>query len=95
MFSPVSSRPCSSLTALSAFLYFSSIRGEFKGRRSVPVLAGSGRFSTPSCAGVDLRRAVRGFAARLPKTDIPGAFPIYLLSGMAAWGLFLKFSRGA
>ena len=26
--------------------------------------------------------------ARLPKTDIPGAFPIYLLSGMAAWGLF-------
>lgn len=67
----------------------SSIRGEFKSRFARSNLGGLWFILHPLAQAlifsVVLSEVLR---ARLPQTNIPGAFPIYLLSGMAAWGLF-------
>ncbi|MCP1831683.1 lipopolysaccharide transport system permease protein [Bradyrhizobium sp. USDA 4532] len=74
-----------------AYRYFilSSIRGEFKGRFARSSLGGLWFVLHPLAQALIFSVVLAEvLQARLPRTDVPGAFPIYLLSGMAAWGLF-------
>jgi lipopolysaccharide transport system permease protein len=67
----------------------SSVRGEFKGRFARSRLGGLWFVLHPFAQALIYSLVLSGvLQARLPKNDIPGAFPIYLLSGIAAWGLF-------
>lgn len=67
----------------------SSIRGEFKGRFARSSLGGLWFVLHPLAQALIFSIVLSEvLLARLPRNDIPGAFPIYLLSGMAAWGLF-------
>lgn len=66
-----------------------SIKGEFRGRYARSRL-GAAWFILNPLAQALIFSMVLGqvLAARLPETQITGAFPIYLLAGTAAWGLF-------
>lgn len=67
----------------------SSIRGEFKGRFARSSLGGFWFILHPLAQALIFSIVLSEvLQARLPRNDLPGAFPIYLLSGMAAWGLF-------
>ncbi|MEN3141369.1 ABC transporter permease [Ochrobactrum sp. WV_118_8] len=67
----------------------SSIRGELKGRFARSYLGGAWFILHPLAQAlifsIVLSEVMR---ARLPTMDNSSAYPIYLLSGMAAWGLF-------
>lgn len=67
----------------------SSIRGEMKGRFARSYLGGLWFILHPLAQAlifsIVLSQIMR---ARMPGTDNPSAYPIYLLAGLAAWGLF-------
>lgn len=79
------------LRSLWAYRHFilSSIRGEFKGRFARSSLGGLWFILHPLAQALIFSLVLSEvLQARMPQTNVPGAFPIYLLSGMAAWGLF-------
>ncbi|KEA04737.1 ABC transporter permease [Rhizobium rhizogenes] len=67
----------------------SSIRGDLKGRFARSYFGGFWFILHPLAQAlifsIVLAEVMR---ARMPNIDSPAAYPIYLLSGMAAWGLF-------
>jgi lipopolysaccharide transport system permease protein len=71
------------------YFVLSSIRGELKGRFARSFLGGFWFILHPLAQAlifsIVLAEVMR---ARLPNMENPAAYPIYLLSGMAAWGLF-------
>ncbi len=79
------------LKSLWQYRYFvlSSIRGELKGRFARSYLGGFWFILHPLAQSlifsIILAEVMR---ARIPNMDNSAAYPIYLLSGMAAWGLF-------
>lgn len=79
------------LKSLWQYRYFvlSSIRGELKGRFARSYLGGFWFILHPLAQAlifsIVLAEVMR---ARIPNMDSTSAYPIYLLSGMAAWGLF-------
>ncbi|TQX86910.1 MULTISPECIES: ABC transporter permease [unclassified Rhizobium] len=79
------------LKSLWQYRYFilSSIRGELKGRFARSYLGGLWFLLHPLAQSlifsIVLAEVMR---ARMPNMESPAAYPIYLLSGMAAWGLF-------
>lgn len=81
------------LRSLWQYRYFilSSIRGELKGRFARSYLGGFWFILHPLAQSlifsIVLAEVMR---ARIPNMDNPAAYPIYLLSGMAAWGLFAE-----
>lgn len=67
----------------------SSIRGDLKGRFVRSRLGGLWFILHPLAQAVIFSIVLSEvLKARLPDTDAPAAYPIYLLSGMAAWSLF-------
>ncbi|TPM49925.1 ABC transporter permease [Mesorhizobium sp. B2-2-3] len=67
----------------------SSIRGDLKGRFVRSRLGGLWFILHPLAQAVIFSIVLSEvLKARLPDTDSPAAYPIYLLSGMAAWTLF-------
>lgn len=79
------------ITALWRYRHFilASIKGELRGRYARSRL-GAAWFVLNPLAQAVIFSLVLGqvLAARLPETNISGAYPIYLLAGTAAWGLF-------
>ncbi|TCR03929.1 ABC transporter permease [Neorhizobium sp. JUb45] len=81
------------LRSLWQYRYFilSSIRGELKGRFARSYLGAFWFILHPLAQSlifsIVLAEVMR---ARIPNMDNPAAYPIYLLSGMAAWGLFAE-----
>ncbi|WP_024352435.1 ABC transporter permease [Aurantimonas coralicida] len=81
------------LRSLWDYRYFilSSIRGELKGRFARSYLGGFWFILHPLAQSlifsIVLAEVMR---ARMANIDSPAAYPIYLLSGMAAWGLFAE-----
>lgn len=79
------------LRSLWQYRYFilSSIRGELKGRFARSYLGGFWVVLHPLAQAlifsIVLAEVMR---AKMPNMDSTAAYPIYLLSGMAAWGLF-------
>lgn len=71
------------------YFILSSIRGEFRGRFARSSLGGLWFILHPLAQALIFSIVfVEVLQARLPAAQIEGAFPIYLLSGLAAWGLF-------
>ncbi|RUU12630.1 ABC transporter permease [Mesorhizobium sp. USDA-HM6] len=67
----------------------SSIRGDLKGRFVRSRLGGLWFILHPLAQALIFSMVLSEvLKARLPDTDSPAAYPIYLLSGMAAWSLF-------
>ncbi|TPJ80185.1 ABC transporter permease [Mesorhizobium sp. B2-6-2] len=67
----------------------SSIRGDLKGRFVRSRLGGLWFLLHPLAQALIFSIVLSEvLKARLPDTDSPAAYPIYLLSGMAAWSLF-------
>ncbi|TIW17580.1 MAG: ABC transporter permease [Mesorhizobium sp.] len=67
----------------------SSIRGDLKGRFVRSRLGGLWFILHPLAQALIFSIVLSEvLKARLPETDSPAAYPIYLLSGMAAWSLF-------
>ncbi|MER8629842.1 ABC transporter permease [Mesorhizobium opportunistum] len=67
----------------------SSVRGDLKGRFVRSRLGGLWFILHPLAQAVIFSIVLSDvLKARLPDTDSPAAYPIYLLSGMAAWTLF-------
>ncbi|ESX10606.1 MULTISPECIES: ABC transporter permease [unclassified Mesorhizobium] len=67
----------------------SSIRGDLKGRFVRSRLGGLWFILHPLAQAAIFSIVLSElFKARLPDTDSPAAYPIYLLSGLAAWTLF-------
>ncbi|KUM23408.1 ABC transporter [Mesorhizobium loti] len=67
----------------------SSIRGDLKGRFVRSRLGGLWFILHPLAQALIFSIVLSEvLKARLPDTDSPAAYPIYLLSGMAAWSLF-------
>lgn len=81
------------LRSIWQYRYFilSSIRGELKGRFARSYLGGFWFILHPLAQSlifsIVLAEVMR---ARIPNMDSSAAYPIYLLSGMAAWGLFAE-----
>ena len=71
------------------YFILSSIRAEMKGRFARSRLGGLWFLLNPLAQAlifsIVLSQVLR---ARLPDTDVDAAYPIYLLSGLAAWTLF-------
>lgn len=67
----------------------SSIRGELKGRFARSALGGVWAIVHPLAQALIFALVLSGvMRARMPNMDSPDAYAIYLLAGMAAWGLF-------
>lgn len=79
------------LRSLWQYRYFilSSIKGELKGRFARSYLGGFWFILHPLAQALIFSIVLAEvMQARLPNMDSTVAYPIYLLSGMAAWGLF-------
>lgn len=79
------------LKSLWQYRYFilSSIRGELKGRFARSFLGGFWFILHPLAQSLIFSIVLAEVMhARIPNMDNSAAYPIYLLSGMAAWGLF-------
>ncbi|MEN3794778.1 ABC transporter permease [Fulvimarina sp. MAC3] len=79
------------LRSLWHYRYFimSSIRGDLKGRFARSYLGGFWFILHPLAQSLIFSIVLAEvMQARLPNMDSSAAYPIYLLSGMAAWGLF-------
>lgn len=81
------------LRSLWQYRYFilSSIRGELKGRFARSYLGGFWFILHPLAQSLIFSIVLAEVMhARIPNMDSSAAYPIYLLSGMAAWGLFAE-----
>ncbi|MGL3606266.1 ABC transporter permease [Rhizobium sp. G187] len=81
------------LRSLWQYRYFmlSSIRGELKGRFARSYLGGFWFILHPLAQSLIFSIVLAEvMQARIPNMDNSAAYPIYLLSGMAAWGLFAE-----
>lgn len=81
------------LRSLWQYRYFmlSSIRGELKGRFARSYLGGFWFILHPLAQSLIFSIVLAEvMQARIPNMDNTAAYPIYLLSGMAAWGLFAE-----
>jgi lipopolysaccharide transport system permease protein len=81
------------LRSLWQYRYFmlSSIRGELKGRFARSYLGGLWFILHPLAQSLIFSIVLAEvMQARIPNMDNTAAYPIYLLSGMAAWGLFAE-----
>lgn len=81
------------LRSLWQYRYFilSSIRGELKGRFARSYLGGFWFILHPLAQALIFSIVLAEvMQARIPNMDNSAAYPIYLLSGMAAWGLFAE-----
>jgi len=81
------------LSSLWQYRYFivSSIRGELKGRFARSYLGGFWFILHPLAQSLIFSIVLAEVMhARIPNMDSSAAYPIYLLSGMAAWGLFTE-----
>lgn len=81
------------LRSLWQYRYFvlSSIRGELKGRFARSYLGGLWFILHPLAQSLIFSVVLAEvMQARIPDMDNSAAYPIYLLSGMAAWGLFAE-----
>lgn len=81
------------LRSLWKYRYFilSSIRGELKGRFARSYLGGFWFILHPLAQSLIFSIVLAEvMQARIPNMDNSAAYPIYLLSGMAAWGLFAE-----
>lgn len=81
------------LRTLWQYRYFmlSSIRGELKGRFARSYLGGFWFILHPLAQSLIFSIVLAEvMQARIPNMESTAAYPIYLLSGMAAWGLFAE-----
>lgn len=81
------------LRSLWQYRYFilSSIRGELKGRFARSYLGGFWFILHPLAQSLIFSIVLAEVMhARMPNMESSAAYPIYLLSGMAAWGLFAE-----
>ncbi len=81
------------LRSLWQYRYFilSSIRGELKGRFARSYLGGFWFILHPLAQSLIFSIVLAEvMQTRIPNMDNSAAYPIYLLSGMAAWGLFAE-----